>query len=221
MDSEHIKQEQALMISQEDFMREVDLLCALEPRFRAVLDQWGIPPIRLRPKGPEALVRIICAQQLSKSSAEAISKRVLAKWPELSLATIAQDPEASLDGLGLSRAKKLALGDLAKHILDDQLMLEQLVFWPVDKAIAHLTKIRGIGPWSAQLYLMFSLNHSDIFAPGDLALQRGADHLFGWSTPCNEVSLAEIAKSWAPHRSAAAHLLWHHYGHAVRPTSKN
>ena len=206
------------MDHQGQFLSEVDKLSQLEPRFHVVVQECSMPELRLRPKGPEAIIRIICEQQLSKSSAHAISSRVLQAWPHLERDEIINDPLQCLAGLGLSRAKMLSLSDLMRKLTNGSLDIEGLGAQTVEDAMAHLMQVRGIGPWSAQLYLMFSLNHPDIFAPGDLALQRGHDQLFGASVPSDEKSLGHLAEQWRPHRSAAAHLLWHYYSNVVRPT---
>ena len=206
------------MEHQETFLSEVQKLSQLEPRFAKVVDECGMPSLRLRPKGPEALIRIICEQQLSKSSAHAISTRVLQAWPSLSQENIINNPLECLAGLGLSRAKMLSLSDFVQKLASGEVVLQGLEKRPVEEAMAHLMQVRGIGPWSAQLYLMFSLNHPDIFAPGDLALQRGHDRLFELSVPSDEKTLGLLSEKWRPHRSAAAHLLWHYYSSVVRPS---
>ncbi|MEO1725175.1 MAG: DNA-3-methyladenine glycosylase 2 family protein [Pseudomonadota bacterium] len=181
-------------------------LAALEPRFAHALDLVGDVPLRRRPAGFDALLRAICSQQLSVASANAV-------WAKLEAAG-ATEPEPiralGTDGLkacGLSRQKASYALALAEAELD----LDALVNLPEDEAVAMLTAVKGIGVWTAEIYLMFALGRADVFAPGDLALQEAARLLFALDERPREKAFREMAAAWSPWRSVAARVLWAYY----------
>ncbi|MEO0426564.1 MAG: DNA-3-methyladenine glycosylase 2 family protein [Pseudomonadota bacterium] len=181
-------------------------LAVLEPRFAHALDLVGDVPLRRRPAGFDALLRAICSQQLSVASANAV-------WAKLEAAG-ATEPERiralGTDGLkacGLSRQKASYALALAEAELD----LGALVHLPEDEAVAMLTAVKGIGVWTAEIYLMFALGRADVFAPGDLALQEAARLLFALEERPREKAFREMAAAWSPWRSVAARVLWAYY----------
>ncbi|MEO0959400.1 MAG: DNA-3-methyladenine glycosylase 2 family protein [Pseudomonadota bacterium] len=181
-------------------------LVVLEPRFAHALDLVGDVPLRRRPAGFDALLRAICSQQLSVASANAV-------WAKLEAAG-ATEPEPiralGTDGLkacGLSRQKASYALALAEAELD----LDALVHLPEDEAVAMLTAVKGIGVWTAEIYLMFALGRADVFAPGDLALQEAARLLFALDDRPREKAFREMAAAWSPWRSVAARVLWAYY----------
>ncbi len=186
-------------------------LAAAEPRFAALLEAHGLPEPRTTPRGGAGLMRAIVGQQLSIAAAGAIWARLQAALgdPGDPRAILGADPEA-LRAAGLSRQKIAAARSLAAHLASGALPIDSL---PEDDevAIARLTSVRGLGRWSAEIYLMFAEGRPDILPAGDLALQRSAERLFALPGRPGERALRARASSWAPHRSAAAHLLWHAY----------
>lgn len=189
----------------------MDALAAREPAFAAALARTGYPSPRIRPRGYETLLRTIVGQQVSVHAANAV-------WNRLEVALgegcppdrlIAADFDA-LRGCGLSRQKQGYARSLAELILSGALDLEQL---PADdeEAIAELTRIRGIGRWSAEIYLLFAEGRTDIWPAGDLAIQIEIGRILGHAERPGEKAIRELAEAWRPHRGAAAIFAWHHY----------
>jgi len=181
-------------------------LAAIEPRFGQALALTGPPPLRRRAGGFDALLRAICSQQLSVASAEAVWRRLEAAGAACPrrLATL---DEAALRACGLSGPKIRYARALAEADLDYAALAEM----PEADAIATLTAVKGIGVWTAEIYLMFSVGRADVFAPGDLALQESARRLFALPARPREAALRRMAADWAPWRTVAAGLLWAYY----------
>ena len=183
-----------------------DWLTRAEPRFGRALELTGTPPLRRRQGGFAALLHTICAQQLSVAAADSV-------WVKLCAAD-AGDPavlltltEDSLRECGLSRPKARYARALAEADID----YPALASMPENEAIAALTAVKGIGVWTAEIYLMFSIGRADVFAPGDLALQEAARMLFEMPERPSEKALRARAGGWSPWRGVAARLLWAYY----------
>ena len=192
--------------TQDDLSEGAAWLAQAEPRFAPVLDQIGALPLRLKPPGFKGLVEIIISQQVSVASADAIRSRMAEAdlFDPFKVQSAGQD---GLRGAGLSKPKAryvhaLALSDL------DYAALERL---PDADAIAALTSLLGIGPWTAQIYVMFCLGRADMFPPGDLALQEAARVLFDLDARPTPNALALMAQQWSPWRSVAARALFAYY----------
>ncbi|KAJ04787.1 3-methyladenine DNA glycosylase [Sulfitobacter mediterraneus] len=192
--------------SHDDLTEGAAWLAQAEPRFAPVLDQVGDLPLRLKPPGFKGLVEIIISQQVSVASADAIRSRMAEAdlFDPFKVQSAGQD---GLRGAGLSKPKAryvhaLALSDL------DYAALERL---PDGDAIAALTGLLGIGPWTAQIYIMFCLGRADMFPPGDLALQEAARVLFDLDARPTPEALALMAQQWSPWRSVAARALFAYY----------
>lgn len=158
-----------------------------------------------------ALASAIVYQQLSTKAAATIWSRVCALTPGESFpepAELLALDVARLRGAGLSQAKTLALQDLARRIVARELPLERLARLGDDAVVEHLVQVRGIGVWSAQMFLLFRLGRLDVFAPGDLGLQEGARILDGTPERPTPFALAARAERWGPLRSVAAWTLW-------------
>lgn len=181
-------------------------LAAVEPHFAYALEQTGPLPLRLRPDGFAGLLDIIISQQVSVASAAAIRARVNEAGFTSEEAVRAVDEEA-LRAVGLSRPKARYLRILAAEGLD-YAVLHDL---PNEEVLARLTAVTGIGPWTAQVYLMFCMGRADAFPPGDLALQVAAEGLFELPERPKPEALAEMAKAWSPWRSVAARTLFAYY----------
>ncbi|MDQ2092522.1 DNA-3-methyladenine glycosylase family protein [Rhodalgimonas zhirmunskyi] len=163
-------------------------------------------PLRLRADGFEALLNAIVSQQVSVASAAAIWKRVVEAGLLTPEAVLAAGDEG-LRGVGLSRPKVRYAQTLANAGID-YAALRQM---PASDVIRILTSVTGIGVWTAEIYVMFSLGRADVFAPGDLALQEAARGLYQLKERPKEAALREMAQDWAPWRSVAARLLWAYY----------
>jgi DNA-3-methyladenine glycosylase II len=205
------QQEHKRIIASAADMREgVRALRRKCPHMRRVHDRAGDPPLRRHVPGFEGLARIIVGQQLSIASAEAIWGRVkLATRPMTPRAFLALSDE-DLRRAGLSRGKVRTLR-AASTAIADGLDLEALAQAPEAAVHEALTALPGIGPWSADIYLLFCLGRADAFAGGDLALQTSAQRALGLKERPSREALLAIAERWRPWRGVAAHLLWADY----------
>lgn len=186
-------------------------LAALDPTWAQIIARTGIPPLRRRASGFPSLASIIVSQQLSVASARAVWTRVESVLspltPERVLA--ASDEEMRLSGL--SRPKQKTLRAVAAAIVERRLDLASLETAAPDFVHAHMTAVSGIGPWTADVYLLFCLGHRDGFAAGDLAVQEAAKVAFALPARPKPAELAELAEAWRPWRGVAARLLWAYY----------
>jgi DNA-3-methyladenine glycosylase II len=181
-------------------------LAASEPRFAEALSVTGPLPLRRREGGYSALLRTICSQQLSVASADAVWRRLEeagAVEPERLLAL----DEAALRSCGLSGQKIRYARALAKARIDYPALAQM----PEAEAIGTLTAVKGIGVWTAEIYLMFSVGRADVLAAGDLALQEAARLLFGLQARPGDKALRLLAEPWSPWRAVAARILWSYY----------
>jgi len=192
--------------TQADILEGCDFLARAEPRFARALRLAGTPPLRRRDGGFAALLRTICAQQLSVAAAASVWSRLRAAGAD-DPATLCALSEGDLRACGLSRPKIRYARAIAEAGLD----YAALALLPEEEAIAHLTALPGIGVWTAEIYLMFSVGRADVFAPGDLALQESARLLFDLPARPDEKSLRARAALWSPWRGVAARLLWAYY----------
>lgn len=181
-------------------------LAARVPEFRAALDRTGALPLRRRQGGFGDLLHAICAQQLSVASAGAVWGR-LCEAGITDPAAVKAAGETGLRACGLSRPKIRYALALAEADLD----YDALATMPEDEAIATLTAVKGIGLWTAEIYLKFSIGRADVFAAGDLALQEAARDLFALPERPSEKALRAMAEDWSPWRAVAARLLWSYY----------
>jgi DNA-3-methyladenine glycosylase II len=194
-----------------------DRLAVEHAVFAGIEDRAGPLPWPVREPGFPGLLRAICAQLVSNEAAFAIWRRVSA----LPGATtpdgfLALPPErVGIEG-GLTRQKVRHARALAEAIVTGALRIEALAAMDDQAAIAHLCQIKGIGPWTAEVHLLFSLGRPDVFPSGDLALQAAAGQLMGLPARPDAKAMAAIAAAWAPYRSVAARLLWHHWLHHTK-----
>jgi len=181
-------------------------LAAQDVRFARALELTGPLPLRLRSDGFDQLLSAIVSQQVSVASAAAIWKR-MQDAGLVSPEAIVAASEDDLRGAGLSRQKMRYARALAEEGID----FEALRAAPNEVVFKTLTKVSGIGIWTAEIYAMFSLGRADVFAPGDLALQESARMLFELEERPKERALRQMAEDWSPWRSVAARLLWAYY----------
>jgi DNA-3-methyladenine glycosylase II len=192
-------------------------LTAADPRLGALIERIGPLPHRPRPDRPDpadryaVLVRTIAGQQLSTRAADAIWRRLLAHFGGRAPApaeVLAADPEELRAAGGLSRAKTAYLRSLAEHVLDGSLELERLDELDDGTVTAELTAVRGLGEWSAHMYLMFQLGRPDVLAPGDLGIRRAIMLLYGLQAMPPPKEVVRIAEPWRPYRTTACRYLW-------------
>ncbi|MEO1192571.1 MAG: DNA-3-methyladenine glycosylase 2 family protein [Pseudomonadota bacterium] len=189
----------------------LDLLAARDPALAAALAQAGLPPRRQGKTGFPGLLSIIVSQQVSTASARAIMDRLHAALPEATPAALLALDEGVLRAVGLSRPKMRYARALAEDVLAKRFSFATLDGLNDADAITYLCQAKGIGPWSAEIYLLFSLRRPDIMPAGDLALQVAAQRMKGLADRPDESALRHLAEAWSPHRSAAARFLWHLY----------
>ena len=184
----------------------------LEPRFAQVETCAGPLPWRTRAFGFPGVLRAICAQQISNAAAGAIWGR-LSALPGASTPAglLALDDAALCGDAGLSRPKAAHARSLAQACLDGRLDFAALPALPDAAAAARIAAIRGLGPWTAGIYLLFAEGRPDVFPHGDVALAAGAAHLFELPARPTPQALSAMALAWSPWRSLAARLLWHHW----------
>jgi DNA-3-methyladenine glycosylase II len=191
-----------------DTLRSRDLVLA------KLLDAHGEPDLDGRPDRDHyaALVRAIVGQQLSVKAARAIHERFVTFFGGKEPAPkeiLTADPEAMRAAAGLSRAKVSFLRSLAEHVEDGSLELDELDSMGEDEVIAELVAVKGIGEWSAHMFLMFQLQRPDVLAVGDLGIRRAVERAYGLPDLPSAAELIELAEPWRPHRTAACLLLWH------------
>lgn len=182
-----------------------------DARLRAVAKTAGPFEVRKTDPGFAGLGKVICGQQLSVASARAI-------WSRFELLPGALMPEgylklteAEVRGVGFSAGKYRTVRAVAEAVMAGELDFEALEDMPAEQAVETLCRIKGIGPWTAEIYLMFCGGHPDIFPVGDLALQKAVAHAFALEGRPLGADLAAIAEPWAPHRATAALLFWRYY----------
>jgi DNA-3-methyladenine glycosylase II len=191
-----------------------DHLRAADPVLARLLDTVGRPERdgAPRPDHYAALVRSIVGQQLSVRAARAIHGRVLGFFggdEPTPRQILAADPEELRAAAGLSRAKVAFLRSLAEHVEAGELELDRLDDMAEEDVIAELVAVKGIGEWSAHMFLMFQLRRPDVLATGDLGIRRAVERAYGLADLPSAEELRELAEPWRPHRTAACLLLWH------------
>ncbi|MDQ0396297.1 DNA-3-methyladenine glycosylase family protein [Labrys monachus] len=200
----------AIIHSRAEILAGVEALRALDPRLAALHALCGEPPLRRRPGGFPELAWIVVSQQVSVASANAIWARTRAVFDPFTPERLLAAPEADFRAGGLSSPKIRTLRALAQAVAGG-LDLEALASCDADAAHAALCAVKGIGPWTADIYLMFCLGHADAFAAGDLALQEAARLVFGLDARPKPVEFIALAEAWRPWRGVAARLLWAYY----------
>jgi DNA-3-methyladenine glycosylase II len=191
-------------------------LRAADPVMRAVIDEVGTDGLDdARAGRPEdhygALVRSIVGQQLSTKAARAIYTRLVDRFggrTPTPQEVLADDPEELRAAAGLSHAKVGFLRSLAEHVLEGSLDLEHLDRLPDDEVIAELVAVKGLGTWSAHMFLMFHLQRPDVLAVGDLGIRRAVMVRYGLPELPSPATMEQIAEPWRPHRTLACRFLW-------------
>lgn len=193
----------------------VEALAAREAAFAAVIERHGLPEPRRSDPGAHTLLRTIVGQQVSVTAARSMWAKLEAAYgspPDLAALLVASDEE--LRAAGISRQKAGYVRSLAELILSGELNLDSLPAED-DEAVALLTRIKGIGRWSAEIYLLFAEGRPDVWPAGDLAVQVEIGRLMGIEGKPSEKQIRELGERWRPHRGAAAILAWHSYNSSV------
>lgn len=198
-------------ISLDEIRYALNILSAREKSIAAALDRVGYPEPRIRPTGYKTLLRTIVGQQVSVAAATSVWRKLEAELGEaMEPGELLERDFDTLRACGLSRQKQGYARSLCELVQDGQIDFDNL---PADDeaAIAELTRIKGIGRWSAEIYLLFAEGRPDIWPAGDLAVQEGVKRLLDLPERPSEKTTRELAENWRPHRGAAAIFTWHFY----------
>ena len=197
----------------------LDALVAADPRLARIEAAAGPLPWRVRGGGFTGLLQIVVGQQISNHAALAIWRRLAAHPHLLQPDGLLAADEALLREVGLSRPKVSHARTLAAAFAGGQLSAEALARLPDLGAIAAITAVRGLGPWTAEVYLLFALQRQDVFPAGDIALAAAAADILDLPCRPDPRALRLLADAWRPSRALAARLLWHHWRHLTgRPS---
>ncbi|WP_454616680.1 DNA-3-methyladenine glycosylase family protein [Bradyrhizobium cenepequi] len=197
--------------TQSDLEEAIETLVKQDKRLKPVLELTGMPALRQREPGFAGLAAIVCGQQLSTASAAAIWDRVSKAFDPFHHDAISRARADRLGRLGLSAAKIKTLKHIARELAAERLNLDVLANEEADIAHNTLTALPGIGPWTADIYLLFCLGHGDAWPAGDLAVQEAVKIGLGLKERPTAKQMAALAEPWRPLRGAAAHLWWAYY----------
>ena len=192
----------------------LDEVAAREPAIARALQLAGYPPPRIRDRGYTTLLRTIVGQQVSVAAATSVWNKLEAALGTITPQAVLAADFDTLRACGLSRQKQGYARSLSELVATGELDLEAL---PNDdeEAIAQLTRIKGIGRWSAEIYLLFAEGRPDIWPAGDLAIQAGLGRILGLAERPSEKAVRAAAEAWRPHRGAVTLLTWHCYNTAA------
>lgn len=189
----------------------IEALVALDPRIASVRDTAGPVQPRIHPPGFAGIAKVITGQQLSVASAAAIWGRFEQVPGALDPVTYLTLSEEAVRATGFSGGKFRTLRVIAEAMVAGKLDFDHLETLPAEAAVAYLVAHKGIGPWTAEVYLMFCAQHPDVFPAGDLALLKAVQHGLGLDARPTIKEMIGIAASWTPYRSAAALLFWRYF----------
>lgn len=201
--------------TQDDLHAGLAQLVLVDPRLVRVAEKAGAFALRRREAGFPGLCAIVCGQQLSTASAAAIRARLFAAFDPFHHDAVLKARTDKLKRLGLSDAKIKSIREIGKAVAKGQIDLDRVGEMDADDAHAALTALHGVGPWTADIYLLFCLGHADAFPSGDLAVQESARIAFNLRKRPDAKALTKLAEAWRPWRGVAAHLLWAYY-HVVK-----
>jgi DNA-3-methyladenine glycosylase II len=190
-------------------------LILADPRLQPAAEKAGAFGLRRREAGFAGLCAIVCGQQLSTASAAAIRNRLFAAFDPFHHDTVRRARVDKLKRLGLSAPKIKSIREIGEAVAKGRIDLTLVGNMDAEMAHAALTDLHGVGPWTADIYLLFCLGHADAFPAGDLAVQEAARIALGLRKRPDAKALVKIAEAWRPWRGVAAHLLWAYY-HAVK-----
>ena len=200
-----------VVLTGEGLVESAKALAMRDKDMARILADLGTPPLWDRPPGFSTLVRIILEQQVSLVSADAMFRRVTAQIEPLTPAAVLAAGAPFLQSFGVTRQKAAYFINVAQAIHNGDLVLEELPYESDESAIAKLTSIKGVGPWTAKIYLLMALCRPDVWPVGDIALATAAQKLKGLEKRPAQPELSQMALAWSPHRATAARMLWHYY----------
>ena len=197
--------------SAEAVAAHIDMLVTIDPRLSAVRDFAGPVQPRITPPGFPGIAKVITGQQVSVASAAAIWSRFEQLPGALDPVTYLSLSEAEVRAAGFSGSKFRTVRAIAEAMVAGELDFDHLETLPAEDAVRYLVAHKGIGPWTAEVYLMFCAQHPDVFPSGDLALLKAVHHGLGLDARPTIRDMIGIAADWRPHRSAAALLFWRYF----------
>ncbi len=198
-------------MDQQKIKRDLDALARLDPDLRRGLKLVRYPAPRIRVQGFETFLSTIVSQQISTEAAAAIMRRVHALLPTMAAQDVLRLPSGALRAAGLSTRKVEYVDGLAQAIADNRFEISRLAEMDDQAVVEAITSLKGFGVWSAEIYLMFSLQRSDVFPAGDLAIRIALQKLKGMDDKLNEKQARAVVESWSPYRSSGSLFLWHYY----------
>ncbi|MFT3673934.1 DNA-3-methyladenine glycosylase family protein [Aestuariivirga sp.] len=200
-----------LILSDEIMPHAVAALCRAEPRFENVVARHGLPSLRAMTPGFESLLHIVTEQFLSLKAAHAIWLRLAERLRPFTAETVLAISHAELRALGLSGAKAKSFHGIAREYLTSPDLFEAISAASDEEARKHLISLPGVGPWTADIYLLAALQRADIWPWGDLALRHAAGDLLARGQTPDHTAMRKLGEDFAPWRAVAARLLWSHY----------
>jgi len=201
----------AELLTEQSLIDAAQSLAKSDPDLARIWSAYGSPPLWRRPTGFPTLVHIILEQQVSLKSAKSMLNRLNDAIEPFEPERFCKLGEKHLRSLGVTRQKAAYLVHLSSLIVSGELRLKRLFSMTDEDAREALMKVKGIGSWSADVYLLMAMRRADIWPAGDLALAVAVQELFGLSERPSHDDLEKIAERWRPHRAVAARMLWQYY----------
>jgi DNA-3-methyladenine glycosylase II len=200
-----------LRFDKANFSSLCDLLSKKDQHFKIIIEQYGYPPMWTRPASFPTLIHIILEQQVSLASAKAAFVKLKEKLGTITPLKLLLLTDSEMRSCYFSRQKMVYARHLAGAIVSKKLNLKKLSLLPDEKIREELKRIKGIGDWTADIYLLFALQRADIFPTGDLAMINAFKEIKQLKKPVTKEEIITISEIWKPHRSIATMLLWHYY----------
>src|SRR5215471_19254359 len=195
----------------DNYRQLCDTLAKKEIIFKGILRNHGYPPVWTRPLSYATLVHIILEQQVSLASARAALNKLKEKTGSITPAKVLALSDAELKACYFSRQKTVYVRELAAAIISKKVQLKKFSGYHDDEVRTTLKQVKGIGDWTADVFLLFALQRTDIFPIGDLAMVNALKEVKKLPAKSSKEDMLKMAESWRPYRSIAATLLWHHY----------
>ncbi len=199
-------------LTHKEFAQAKKHLQSVDPKLASIIDNYELKPQRRLPRTHfESLVEAIVSQQLSVKAADTIFARFVSLFPNQKFPTpetVFKLPLPKFRKVGISGQKANYIKDLSGKIVSGELKLNSLHRLENEEVISELVKVKGIGRWTAEMFLMFTLRRPDVFSNGDLGLRNAIQKLYKMKTPPTEKQLDRISKRWSPHRTTASRYLW-------------
>lgn len=200
------------MIDQVKIIDQLKKISKVDPQLAQALETYGYPEPRIREKGFKTLFSIVISQQLSIHAAKAIMKRAMGLFDnDISAYNVNNKSFEELRSIGLSKQKINYVQGLSSAIIEKQFDVDNLNRLNDAQVKSQITQLKGFGPWSAEIYMMFSLHREDIFPEGDLALQLALQRLKSLTERPTPKQAAQLIQHWSPWRTAGSLFLWHYY----------